>query len=248
MSAPGNAGTPLAIAPTSGAAEAYEPSLLAGCWALLRREIKVSARSRGEWLNPLFFNVLVISLIPLSVGPDPGQLAKLAPGVLWVAALLAVLLSLERLFRGDFDDGSLEQLVLGAQPLALVVAVKCLAHWLLTGVPLLLLALPLAHALYLPAEASATLLLSLALGTPILSLVGAILAGLTLGLRRGGALLALLALPLYIPVMVFGSGAVGAAAQGLPATGQLYILGALLALSLTLAPIAGAAAVRLAME
>ena len=224
------------------------PSLRAVCAALLRRELKVAARSPGEWLNPVLFNVLVIALVPLSVGPSPQQLAALAPGILWVAALLAVLLSLERLFRGDHEDGTLELFALGAQPLVLVVAFKALAHWLLTGVPLLLVALPLGHALFLPAEAGGVLLASLALGTPVLSLIGAIVAALTLGVRRGGALLALLALPLYVPVLIFGSSAVAAAAQGLPATGQLYILGSLLALSVALAPAAAAAALRLSLE
>lgn len=232
----------------AGVHERPGTSMFGACSALLRRELKLSIRSPGEWLNPLLFNVLVVSLIPLGVGPDPDRLADLAPGVLWVAALLAVLLSLERLFRGDYDDGALELLVLGAQPLAPLIATKCLAHWLLTGLPLLLVAVALGHALYLPAAANGTLALSLALGTPVLSLIGAIVAALTLSLRRGGALTALIALPLFVPVLVFGSGAVSAAAQGLPATGQLYALGALLALSVTLAPLAAAAALGLALE
>lgn len=215
---------------------------------MVRRDLILALRQRSELANPLLFFVLVVSLFPLGVSPDSALLRTLAPGVIWVAALLATLLALDNLFRSDFDDGSLEQLLVSPQPTTVLVLAKVLAHWLLTGLPLLLAAPLLGLLLSMPAAALGTLLATLALGTPTLSLVGAIGVALTVGLRRGGALLSLLVLPLYIPVLIFGANAVDAAAAGLPATGQLYVLGAILALAAALAPLAAAAALRISVN
>lgn len=215
---------------------------------VLRRDLHLGVARPAELLNPLLFFILVVSLFPLGVGPGPQILRTIAPGVIWVAALLATLLSTERLFRGDFDDGSLEQLLLSPHSLPWLVLAKVLAHWLLTGLPLLLVSPLLGVILYLPGEAIAALPLTLLLGTPILSLVGAIGVGLTVGLRRGGVLLTLLVLPLYIPALIFGTSALEAAATGLGYTGQLALLGAMLAMALTLAPFAAAAALRISVN
>jgi heme exporter protein B len=212
---------------------------------VLRRDLQLAFRRRSELLNPVLFFVLVVSLFPLGIGPGPQTLALIAPGVIWVAALLATLLAMERLFRADFEDGSLEQLLLSPHPPALLALAKVLAHWLTTGLPLLLASPLLAVLLHLPAEAGGALLLSLLLGTPALSLIGAIGVALTVSLRRGGVLLTLLVLPLYVPVLIFGTAAVAAAATGLPYTGQLALLGAILVLALTLAPLAIAAGLRI---
>ena len=212
--------------------------------AILGRDLKIGLRSSGQWLNPLIFFVIVVSLFPLGIGPEPATLARVAPGVLWVAALLAVLLSLDTLFERDLEDGVLEQLVLGATPLSLVVAAKVLAHWLLSGLPLLALSPVLGALLGLPGSAFATLAGSLALGTLALSLIGAIGAALTVGVNRGGILLSLLVLPLTVPILVFGAGAVSAAAGGFEAGAALSLLAAILALALALAPVAAAAALR----
>ncbi len=205
---------------------------------LLRREMRLLARRPAELLNPLVFFAIVIALFPLAVGPEATLLQTLAPGLVWVAALLAVLLSLDGVFRSDFEDGSLEQWVLSPHPLALLVLAKVLAHWLFSGLALVLLAPLLALMLGLPGACLPVLMLSLLLGTPTLSLLGAVGAALTVGLKRGGLLLALLILPLYIPVLILGSGALQAALQGLPATGYLLWLGSLAVLALTLAPLA----------
>ncbi|MBD8494250.1 heme exporter protein CcmB [Pseudomonas syringae] len=205
---------------------------------LLRREMRLLARRPAELLNPLVFFAIVIALFPLAVGPEATLLQTLAPGLVWVAALLAVLLSLDGVFRSDFEDGSLEQWVLSPHPLALLVLAKVLAHWLFSGLALVLLAPLLALMLGLPGACLPVLMLSLLLGTPTLSLLGAVGAALTVGLKRGGLLLALLILPLYIPVLILGSGALQAALQGLPATGYLLWLGSLAALALTLTPLA----------
>jgi heme exporter protein B len=191
--------------------------------------------------------LLVVSLFPFALGPQPEVLARIAPGVIWVALLLAGLLSLDTLFRGDLEDGSLEQLMLAPHPLSLLVGCKILVHWLSTALPLVLATPLLAALLYLPQEQLPVLLASLALGTPLLSLIGAVVVALTVGMRRSGMLLALLALPLYVPVLIFGAGSVMAAAQGLPFQGALLLLGAGLALALVLAPLATAAALRIAM-
>jgi heme exporter protein B len=199
-------------------------------------------------VNPLLFFVLVTSLFPLAVGSQPKLLALMAPGVVWVAALLAALLSLDTIFRSDFEDGTLEQLLLSAHPVSVLVIAKVLAHWLITGLPLLLVAPVLGNVLGLPSQAMGTLMLSLAFGTPALSLIGAIGVALTVGLRKGGVILSLLVLPLYVPILIFGAGAVGNAAMGIDATAQMYIMSAFLVLSLTLSPIATAAALRVSLS
>lgn len=223
-------------------------SALRAFLALLRRDLSLAFRASGELVNPLLFFLVVVSLFPLGVGPGPALLGGIAPGVIWVAALLASLLSMERLFRSDFDDGSLEQLLLSPQPLPLLVMAKVLAHWLTSGLPLVLISPLLGLMLHLPTEAMGALLVTLLVGTPVLSLIGAIGVALTVGLQRGGILLTLLILPLYIPVLIFASGAVTAAASGFAYDGQLALLGAALALALTLCPLATAAALRIMVQ
>ena len=216
--------------------------------AIVRRDLTLAIRHRAEALNPLLFFLIVVSLVPLGLNPRREVLELVAPGVLWIGALLAALLSLERMFRTDFEDGSLELMLISPHPLPIIVLAKILAHWLVTGLPLLAAAPLIALLLGLPGRSLAALLATLALGTPALSAVGAIGVALTVGLRRGGMLLSLLVLPLYIPVLVFAASAVAAAAGGLPAPGQLYVLGALAALSLSLAPVAAAAALRISLS
>jgi heme exporter protein B len=216
--------------------------------ALARRDLTIAFRRRSEMANPLLFFVMVVTLFPLGVGAEPKLLANMAPGVVWVAALLAALLSLDGIFRPDFEDGTLEQLVLSAHPVALLVLAKVCAHWLITGLPLLLVAPLLALFLGLPETAMGTLMASLLLGTPVLSLVGAIGVALTVGLRKGGMILSLLVLPLYVPVLIFGASAVDAAAMSLPVSAQMYILGAFLALAATLTPVATAAALKISLS
>ncbi|WP_273395908.1 heme exporter protein CcmB [Actinobacillus porcinus] len=216
--------------------------------AIIKRELRIAMRKQAEILNPLWFFLIVITLFPLVVGPDPNLLGKIAGGVAWVAALLSALLSFERLFRDDFVDGSLEQLMLMAQPLAITALAKVIAHWLLTGVPLILLS-PIA-ALLLSLEMSIwwALALTLLLGTPILSCLGAIGVALTVGLRKGGVLLSLIILPLFIPVLIFSASVLDAATLNLPYHGQLAILGAILAAALTFSPFAIAAALRISLD
>ncbi len=227
---------------------ATPPSLAGAFTAVLRRDLLLAFRHRGELANPLLFFVIVTSLFPLGVTPETDILRTMAPGVIWVAALLATLLSLESIFRSDFDDGALEQILLSPHPLPVLVLAKVAAHWLVTGVPIILLGPLLGVLLALPGASLSALFLTLLLGTPVLSLVGAIGVALTVGLRRGGALLSLIILPLYIPLLIFAANAVGAAAAGLPINGQLYFLGALLLLSLSLSPLATAAALRISMS
>ena len=215
--------------------------------ATLKRDLVLMMRRRSEVLNPLVFFALVITLFPIGISPDPELLATIAPGLLWVAALLAALLSLDSLFRSDYDDGSLEQLLLSPQPLPALALAKVAVHWLLTGLPLALMAPLLGIMLSLPAGSYAVLALSLALGSASLSLIGAIGAALTVGLSRGGVLLSLLVLPLYIPVLIFGAGAVQAAILGDGVSAHLAILGALLAVALSLAPWAIAASLRISI-
>ncbi len=216
--------------------------------ALLRRDLMLAFRHRGELANPLIFFLMVVTLFPLGVSPEIGLLRKIAPGVIWIAALLSALFSLESLFRSDFDDGSLEQLLLSPQPLALMVLAKVMAHWLVSGLPMLLFAPVLGLLLAMPADAIWILVATLVIGTPLLSLIGAVGVALTVGLRRGGLLLSLLILPLYVPVLIFATSAVGAAAAGVPVAGQLYLLGALLVLAMMLAPFAIAAALRISLS
>jgi len=215
---------------------------------LIRRELKTAFRNRAEIVNPLWFFLIVITLFPLGIGPEPQLLARIAPGVVWVAALLASLLSLERLFRDDLLDGTLEQLLLLPTPPAITVAGKVCAHWLVTGLPLLLLSPLAALLLSLDFTTWRAVALTLLLGTPTLSFIGAIGAALTVGLRKGGVLLSLLVLPLSIPVLIFASGAIQAAANGMAIDGYLAILGAMLVGSLTLAPFAAAAALRISVH
>ena len=216
--------------------------------ATLERDLTLMLRRRGELLNPLVFFALVVTLFPIGISPDPDMLALIAPGLLWVAALLAALLSLDSLFRTDYDDGSLEQLLLAPQPLAILSLAKVAAHWLLTGLPLALMAPLLGIMLALPTGSYVVLSLSLAIGSASLSLIGAIGAALTVGIARGGVLLSLLILPLYIPVLIFGVGAVQAAILGDGVAAHLAMLGALLAASLLLAPWAIAASLRISIN
>jgi heme exporter protein B len=219
-----------------------------GFLVVLRRDLKIVLRHKGDALNVLVFFVVVASLFPLGVGPEPNQLRAMAAGVAWIAALLAALLSLPRLFAADYADGTLEQMLVAPQPLALVVLGKIVAHWLVTGLPLALVA-PLIGLQYaLPTDALCVLLLSLLIGTPVLSLLGAAGAALTLGVRGGGALLGLLVLPLCVPVLVFGAGAVGAQLSGLDASAHLSLLGAFLAVSSLVGPWAACAALRVALD
>jgi len=215
---------------------------------LLKRDLTLSQRHSSDWLNPLVFFVIVVTLFPLGVGPDGELLRQIAPGVIWVAALLATLLALDSLFRDDFIDGSLEQLLLSPHPLPILVMAKTLAHWLVSGLPLVLLSPVLALLMQLPLKALPALLMSLVLGTLCLSLIGSIGAALTVGLQRGGVLLALLVLPLFIPVLIFGSSCVVAAAGGFETGAQLSLLAGLLFLALALCPWAAAAALRVSAE
>jgi len=215
---------------------------------IVARDVLLAMRRRADVATTLFFFVIVASLFPLGVGPEPKLLRAMAPGILWVAALLASMLSLGRLFDADYADGSLEQLMLAPEPLALVVIGKVVAHWLISGLPLVLIAPVIALQFDLPAGSLGTLLLALLLGTPLLSLIGAIGAALTVGVRGGGVLVSLLVLPLYVPVLIFGAGAVDASATGMDASGHLSILGALLLLGMVLAPWATAAALRISLE
>ena len=214
--------------------------------ALVRRDLRLLWRRRGDALQPALFAILIVVLFALALGNERSTLAAVAPAVLWVAVLLSGLLSLDTLFRGDAEDGSLEQWLLAPVPLAWLVLVRTLVHWATTALPLVLATPLLAELLALPHDLLPVLLLSLALGTPLLSLVGAVVAALTVGMRRAGVLLALLALPLYVPILVFGAGSMAAAAQGFDPTGGLLLLAAGLALALVLAPVAAAAALRIA--
>ena len=215
---------------------------------LVQRDLALALRQGGDAAMVLAFFVLTVILFPFGVGPEPELLARIAAGIVWVTALLAALLSLDRLFLADYEDGSLEALSLMPLPLEAQVAAKCLAHWLVTGLPLTVAAPLLALFLHLHANAYPALILGMALGTPSLSLIGAIGAALTLGARRGGVLLSLLVLPLYIPVLIFGVAACEAAATGLAARPHLLLLAALLVLALALAPFAAAAGLRQALE
>ncbi|MGB0733121.1 MAG: heme exporter protein CcmB [Pontibacterium sp.] len=215
--------------------------------AVLKRELLLSMRRLGEMANPLIFFLVVASLFPLGISPEPAVLAELAPGVVWVAALLATLLSVDGMFRADYDDGTLEQTLVSPQPLFVVVLGKVTAHWLTTGLPLTLMSPLLAIMLFLPEQATLEIVLSLLVGTPTLSFIGAIGAALTVGLRKGDMLISLLVLPLYIPVLIFGTAVVQAAINGVPIDGFLAILGALLVLSVTLTPFAIGAALKISV-
>jgi len=215
---------------------------------LMQRDLTLAFRHRSEMFTPLFFFILVTALFPMSIGAEKGLLQNIGPGVIWVAALLAALLSLEGMFRSDFDDGSLEQMVLTPRPLSLLVLGKVVAHWLRTGLPLVMLAPLVGFQYHLEGGTLITMMLALLLGTPVLSLLGAIGAVLTLGVRGGGMLLSLLILPLYIPVLIYGAGAVAASAtQSLSAQPYLLLLGAFLILAMVFTPVATAAALRISL-
>ena len=216
--------------------------------AVVRREMSLGMKQKGDVLTPLFFFIVVTSLFPLGIGPESALLLRMAPGVLWVSALLAAMLSLQRLFAVDYADGSLEQMAISPSPLILLVLAKALSHFLLSGLPLVLMAPILGLQFGLDNRALGLLVLSLLLGTPTLSLIGSIGAALTLGVRGAGVLLSLLILPLYIPVLIFGAGAVEADAAGLGASGHLSLLAALLVLSTFFAPLATTAALRISLE
>jgi len=216
-------------------------------WIVVR-DLTLAWRRRADVLSTLFFFVIVVSLFPLGIGPETQLLRSIAPGVVWVAALLASMLSLGRVFQNDYQDGTLEQMLLTPQPLYLVVLGKVLAQWLVSEVPLVLIAPLIGVQFGLASDTVLILLISLLIGTPILSLIGAIGAALTLGLRGGGVLIALLILPLYIPVLIFGAGAVDASITGVSSQANLYLLGAFLVVSLVFAPWATSAALRISLE
>ena len=216
--------------------------------ALLRRDFLLAYRRRAELLQPLVFLLVVVTLFPLGVGPSPTLLATIAPGVIWIAALLATVLSLDSLFRSDFEDGTLEQMVLSGQSLALIALARTVAHWLVAGLPIVLLSPLLAMWMNLPDEGLLILIESLAIGTPVLSLIGAIGGALTVSLKRGGQLLSLLVFPLYVPLLILATSAVSSAVVDLPYTGQLGLMVSGLIASLTLAPFATAAALKLSLS
>jgi heme exporter protein B len=239
---------PSALVTAADAAEDASPGVLAALRWSAARDLRVALRTKGELGVQVLFYVIVVTLFPLATSPDRALLSTLAPGVLWVAALLASLLSLPRLFAGDFADGTLEQLALSPYPLPALVSGKIAAHWLTTGLPVVLLAPVLAAQYGLDEAPRYTLAAALLLGTPVLSLLGAIGAALTLGLRGGGSLLALLILPLYVPVLIFGAGAVEAVRDGLSAAPHLSLLAAGLIVALVGAPWAASTAVRIALD
>jgi heme exporter protein B len=225
-----------------------EPGAFAASCGVLRRDLLLAGRRKSDALAPVFFFVLVASLFPLGIGPEPELLRRIGPGVLWVGALLATMLALPRLFAADYEDGTLEQLALSPAPFAGLALAKVAAHWMIAGLPLVVAAPLLALQYGLPADTIAVLVVSLLLGTPVLSLVGAIGAALTLGVRGGGLLVALLVLPLYVPALVFGAGAVDANLAGTAAGAHLSLLGACLVLAAFFAPWAISAALRIALE
>ncbi len=222
--------------------------MISAMTTIIRRELLIAFRRQADVLNPLWFFIIVITLFPLSIGPEPNLLARIAAGIVWVAALLSALLSLERLFRDDFQDGSLEQMMLMPIPLQLVVISKVISHWVLTGLPLILISPVLAIILSLDFNTWLAVVLTLLVGTPTLSFIGAIGVGLTVGLQKGGVLLSLLILPLYIPILIFATSAIDAAALGMGYSGQLAILGAMLVGATTLTPFAISAALRVSVN
>ena len=215
---------------------------------VIRRDLLLAMRQKSDVLNTLFFFVVVVTMVPLGIGPEPALLRDIAAGVVWVAALLAAILSLPRLFANDYADGTLEQMLLSAEPLSLIVLGKATAHWLTTGLPLTIMAVAFGVLFDLDVNSAAVLVVSLALGTPVLSLIGSIGAALTLGLRGGGVLTSLLVLPLYIPVLIFGAGAVGAAASGVGVTAYFLLLGAFALFAVVLTPWVVAIALRISVE
>lgn len=215
---------------------------------VIRRDLLLAFRRRSDVLTTVFFFIIVVTLFPFGVGPETALLRTMAPGILWVAALLASMLALGRLFSLDYADGTLEQMLLSPEPLTVIVVGKVIAHWLVAGLPLVMLAPILALQFDLPGESVMVLFYSLLIGTPALSLIGAIGAALTLGVRGGGVLVSLLVLPLYIPILIFGAGAVGAEASGLGSAAHLFLLGGVLAGASALSPWAIAASLRISIE
>jgi heme exporter protein B len=215
---------------------------------LFLHDLRLQLRHGADLIAPVSFFVLATLLVPLGVGPEPNLLARLAPGMIWVTALLATLLALDRLFQRDFEDGTLDLLALSPPPLEAIVLAKVAAHWITTGLPLLVAAPVLGVMLHLDQGSYVTLEVSLVLGTPVLSMIGAFGAAVTLGARRGGALLALLVLPLYVPILIFATSAVGAAGEGLSPRPHLLLLASFLVAGLVLVPFAAAAALRNALE
>lgn len=215
--------------------------------AQCRRDLRLSLRRRGDMAQPILFAIMVITLFTLATSAEPKKLAELAPGIIWVAILLSSLLSLDAIYRSDFEDGSLEQMLMSPAPLALLIGARVLVHWLSAVMPLVVLTPLFAQMLFLPSDLLAPLMISLLVGTPLISLVGAVIAALTVGIRHSGMLLALLALPLYVPILVFGAGAVVAASQGFAWLGAISLLGAGLVISIVLAPVAAAAAIKISL-
>ena len=216
--------------------------------ATMRRDLLIALTRRNDLLNPLMFFLIVVSLFPLGVSSDPQELTRIAAGAVWVSALLASMLSLDNLYRADYEDGSLEQLLLSPQPLYFMVLAKNIAHWLVSGLPVVLLAPLLAYMLYLPSEAYWTMVFTLLIGTPVLSLFGSIGVALTVGLGSRGLILAVIVLPLSTPVLIIGAKAVTDVMFGLPVSSHFALLGAILALALTMAPLASAAALRISVN
>lgn len=216
--------------------------------AVVRRDLKLALRQKSDVLNTVFFFIVVVTLVPLGIGPDQQLLRMIAPGVVWVAALLAALLSLPRLFANDYADGTLEQMLLSGEPLTVIVIAKVFAHWLTTGIPLTLISGLFALMFDLQADVALVMMSSLFIGTPVLSLVGSVGAALTLGLRGGSVLTSLLVLPLYIPVLIFGAGAAEAVAVGINSAAYFFIVGALTLFSLVVMPVATSAALRSASD
>ncbi|MDE0097947.1 MAG: heme exporter protein CcmB [Gammaproteobacteria bacterium] len=223
-------------------------SLWSGFLSLLRRDLRIALRERNDLVQPVLFFVVVVSLFPLSVAPDRQLLQDAGPGIIWVSALLATLLALDSMFRPDYEDGSLEQLALSPQPLSLLVLAKAAAHWLASAVPLIVVSPLLAMLMQLPGNATGVLALSLVLGTPALSLIGAVGVGLTVGIRRNGVLLSLLVLPLYVPALIFGAGAVQSVMISQDPTPHLLLLAAFSLFTLAVCPLAAAAAIRISLN
>ncbi len=220
------------------------PSYRQAFMLMLKRDLTIALRHKDDIFNPLLFFIIVVTLFPLGIGPEASTLSRIAPGIIWVAALLATLLSLDRLFKADFADGSLEQMMLLPQPLFIIVLAKIIVHWLITGLPLIFIAPVLAALLHLNENSYGALMITLLIGTPVLSFIGAIGVALTVGIKKGGVLLSLIVLPLYIPVLIFATSAIDTAAMNLPYSGQVAIIGALFFTSFTLAPFAVSAALK----
>ncbi|WP_042142902.1 MULTISPECIES: heme exporter protein CcmB [unclassified Pseudoalteromonas] len=217
-------------------------------FSVYKKDVLLAFRQRSEIINPLLFFLIVISLFPLGIGPEPQLLARMAPGIIWVAALLSTMLGLDKIFRDDYQDGSLEQLLMSPYPTSLIVIAKIAAHWSITGLPLVLLSPMFGLLLNMDSNSMQAAIVTLLIGTPLLSLIGAIGAGLTVGLQKGGVLLSLLVLPLYIPVLIFATSAIDTSAMSLDYSAQLAILGAMLAVGLVTAPFAVSSALKVSVS